>query len=476
MILQWIKMGLLALALGNSLSGGGAKPPEPVRLDRYDLDTNRGTVTVEETRTDTLRTSVRQRRYTIYNGDRVTFGSAAANAELSEICVAELELPAAGGTLRWYDAAKSSWESRDIETTSVEAGCVALATSAGDALIYTPKVYESLGSGTLRREPEIKGSVRLRVGDGKCRVQLWCTRIPEGHQAEFTIVQSDGPLANWRAPQVREAWADCTMDNDRLWCYDGCYHPSPSNYIPTGENCYYRVPAAYFTRLVADNAPDIRAAEDLTVAMLDVICKQQNEAGFFPTLPASEWLLEDYGLGGGFYDTRFNSDLAEIFSGAAAWLECPAFHSAMDRYFDYYQGFASACRTPTENGVLVWDYYAPGGGNMTHTSLNHQVAELLALCHWAERSGRSELQTLADRMIRAVEDTAERWIREDGNLHYAVYPGDRYGGQDYPYLTYNDLYDLREYLQSRGRDTSRVQLLMDAKLKWMQASGVTNHK
>lgn len=477
MILQWIKLGFITIALGTSvLTGGGAEPVETVSLDRYDLATSRGTVAVEETRTDTGQTSTRQRGYTIYNGDLVTFGSTEAKTDLTAVCVAELEVPSANGTLRWYNATESKWESCDIKTTSVEAGCVVVTTGSGDALLYTPKVYESLGSGTLRREPDITGSVRLRVEDGKCRVQLFAARIPKGHTAEFTIVQSAVELANWRAPYVREAWASCTMDNDRLWCYDGCYHPSPSNYIPTGENCYYRVPASYFTRLVADNATGLRVAEDMTIAMLDVICKQQNNAGFFPTLPTSEWLSTDYGVGGGFYDTRFNSDLAEIFSGVAGWLDCPAFDDAMNRYFDYYLGFASACRTPTENGVLIWDYYAPSGGNMTHTSLNHQIAELLALCHWAEHSGREELQTLADRMIRAVEDTAENWIREDSNLHYAVYPGNTYGGQDYPYLTYNDLYDLRDYLQSENRDVSRIQLLMDAKLKWMQANGVTNHK
>lgn len=476
MILQWIKMGIMTLILGTSLTGGGAEAAEPVRPEQTAFETSRGTVTVEETRTENEQTVIRQRLYTIYNGDLVTFGSVGAVNGLGPVCVAELEVPAVSGSIRWYDAGKSRWESCDLQTTGVEAGCVVVTTGNGDALLYTPKVYEPLGSGTLRREPEIAGSVQVQVEDGVCRVRLWCERIPGGHTAEYAIVQSAEQLANWRAPDVREAWASCTMDNDRLWCYDGCYHPSPSNYIPTGENCYYRVPASYFTRLVADNAPKIRAAEDMTIAMLDVICKQQNEAGFFPTLPASEWLSNDYGLGGGFYDTRFNSDLAEIFSGVAGWLDCPAFAQTMNRYFDYYQGFASACRTQTENGILVWDYYAPSGGNMTHTSLNHQVAELLALCHWAERSGRTELQTLADLMIRGVEDTAERWICEDGNLHYAVYPGDEYGGQDYAYLTYNDLFDLRAWLQSRDRDCTRIQLMMDAKLRWMQANGVKNHK
>lgn len=477
MIMHWIKMGIITIALGSSLTGGiSAEPGGTVRLDSYELGTSRGTVMVEEVRNDIGHISIRQKNYNIYNGDLVTFGSAGADADVDAVCVAELELPASSGAVRWYNAASSSWESSDVMAANVEAGCVVVATDGGDALLYTPKVYESLGSGTLRREPEIAGSVRLQVTDGKCRVQLWCERIPKGHTAEFIIVRSAGELADWRAPEVQEAWADCTMDNDRLWCYDGCYHPSPSNYIPTGENCYYRVPAAYFTRLVADNAPDLRAAEDMTIAMLDVICKQQNEEGFFPTLPTSEWLLNDYDLSGGFYDTRFNSDLAEIFSGVAKWLECPAFYDTMNRYFDYYLDFASACRTPTENGILVWDYYAPSGGSMTHTSLNHQAAELLALCHWAEHSGRNELKELAWQMIRGVEDTAEHWIKEDSNLHYAVYPGGVYGGQDYPYLTYNDLYDLREYLQSQNQDASRIQLLMDAKLKWMQANGVTKHK
>lgn len=477
MILQWIKTGIITLALGTSLlSGGGAKPGETENPNRYDLATSKGTVTIEETKTDTGQTRTRQRNYTIYNGDLVTFGSAEAKVDVPTVCVAELELSTNSGTVRWYDASKSSWESRDIETSSIEAGCVVVTTRVGDALIYTPKVYESLGNGTVRREPDIPGSVHLQIKDGKCRVQICAGRIPKGYTAEYTIVQSAGELANWRAPEVREAWADCTMDNDRLWLYDGCYHPSPSNYIPSGENCYYRVPASYFTRLVADNAPGLRVAEDMTIAMLDVIRRQQNDAGYFPTLPTSEWLSTDYGVGGGFYDTRFNSDLAEIFSGVAGWLDCPAFSETMNRYFDYYLAFASRCRTPTENGVLVWDYYAPGGNSMTHTSLNHQIAELLALCHWAERSGRDELQAMADRMIRAVEDTAENWIREDSNLHYAVYPDDTYGGQDYPYLTYNDLYDLRTYLESENRDATRIQFLMDAKLKWMEANNVTEHK
>ena len=121
------------------------------------------------------------------------------------------------------------------------------------------------------------------------------------------------------------------------------------------------------------------------------------------------------------------------------------------------------------------DYWSPGGGRKTHTSLNHQLAEILTLYRSAGRLSRPDLSKLADRMLQAVCDTASGWIRSDGNLHYAVYADGSFGGEDYPYLTYNDLYSLRQYLQAHGRSVPELQALMDAKLAWMQANGVTGY-
>ncbi len=478
MILEWIHTGALGLMLAASVfSAPAAEQSEPTVLESYGLTTGRGTITVEETAQNGAALSAKERRYALYNGDAVLFGRTEAAYDLEEVCVASLELEGSYGTVHWYDAAQERWEVAGLsQTEEIEAGCVFVSTENGEVLLYTPKVFEPLENATLRREPELAGSVQISVEEGHVQIRLVSEEIPAGFLADYALVQSDEALLRWKSDEEQEAWKRCTMDNDRLWGYDGCYHPSPPNYVPTGEDCYYRIPASYFTRLVAENAPEIRAAEDLTAAMLDVLTKQQNQAGYFPTLPECEWLSDDYGIGGGFYDTRFNSDLAEIFS-SASWLDCTEHKAVMDRYFDFYTAYALTRSTPTEHGLLVWDYYETvHGGSRTHTALNHQAAEAMALYHWAEVSGRTDLCELADKLVAGIEDTAENWICEDGELHYAVYADGSYGGQDYPYLTYNDLFALRSYLQEKGREAPGIQRLMDAKLGWMQANGVEGYR
>ena len=78
-------------------------------------------------------------------------------------------------------------------------------------------------------------------------------------------------------------------------------------------------------------------------------------------------------------------------------------------------------------------------------------------------------------MLQAVRDTADSWIRSDGNLHYGRYPGGVYQDTDYPYLTYNDLYLLREYLAEQGKTVPELQKLMDSKRAWMDRNGVTGY-
>ncbi len=478
MVFEWIKLIFVTAALSasflplgepNYIHGGDERT-----VEHYTLTTGRGPVEARETRTENEAAAARTRTYTLYNGDTVTMGSTEAKETVSDACVAVIELPSRRGGVRWYDAEGGTWRAAPLGDMRIQAGCVLVSTLRGEALVYTPKMYESLGSGTLRRDVELSGSIQLRLEDESCRVEVLAAGVPEGHTAEYMLVESAGKL--FEDENALAAWTNCTMDNDRLWCYDGCYHPSPSNYKPAGENCYYRVPAAYFTRLVEDNAPEIRAAEDLAASMLDVLCKQQNEHGYFPTLPESEWLSGDYHVGGGFYDTRFNSDLAEIFCNAASWLGCKEYAGTMNRYFNFFLSYAGIHHTATANGILVWDYYDPQGGGRTHTSLNHQAAEILALYHWAAQSGRDDLRVLAGRMFAGLEDTASNWIRPDRNLHYAVYPQGGYGGTDYPFLTYNDLYDLRGTVERQGRSFAALQPLMDAKLEWMEANRVTDYK
>lgn len=98
--------------------------------------------------------------------------------------------------------------------------------------------------------------------------------------------------------------------------------------------------------------------------------------------------------------------------------------------------------------------------------------------HLSDTLSDATLTELADRMLQAISDTLPDWIRSsDFNLHYAVYPDGTFGGIDYPYLTYNDLYNLQtELISRRGSRDAGLDILMQAKKLWMDTNGITGYK
>ncbi|HBJ58980.1 MAG TPA: hypothetical protein DDY72_00535 [Verrucomicrobia bacterium] len=80
------------------------------------------------------------------------------------------------------------------------------------------------------------------------------------------------------------------------------------------------------------------------------------------------------------------------------------------------------------------------------------------------------------------EVTAARYPDADAVLveaaeDYAYKPDGTYVEGDYPYLTYNDLYYLREYLTGVNRtETDTLTYLMGEKLQWMEKNGVTGYE
>jgi len=76
-----------------------------------------------------------------------------------------------------------------------------------------------------------------------------------------------------------------------------------------------------------------------------------------------------------------------------------------------------------------------------------------------------------------IMDTGSGWVMPNHNLYYSIKPDGTYVEGDYPYLTYNDLYDLRKYLSSSERpELETLTYLMGEKLQWMQNNGVTGYE
>lgn len=419
----------------------------------------------------------RLRRQTgLPNGDVVTMGRVFTSPGELEVDSFQFQ---GGGRISYYDRTGGMWVRQPVEPCTLGAGMVELELEDGGSwLLYLPKTYVCRENSVLEYLPQQNGQLRITEDGDQWTVSLLGT-APEGMcVCDYMTVCSAEPLLDWSHPNCESLWPNYAMEGSGKWCYDGFYWPCPYNYEPTGENYMYRCPASYLVKSFAFVASAFRAAEDLSTAMLDALSQAQNEAGYWETSPKSGWLSTDYGIGAGFYDTRFNTDLMEIYVRVYNRVGGEEFRETMERYAAFYTAFAESHHFETENGGwFVEDYFHPDGGQPAHCSLNHQAAECILLYHLSDVLGRPELSQLAERLLQAIRDTASSWINGVGDLHYCVYPNGTYGNQDYPYLTYNDLFNLQAILlEKTGAEDEALAYLMDAKRNWMDQNGVTDYK
>ena len=302
--------------------------------------------------------------------------------------------------------------------------------------------------------------------------------LAEGRVTDCLILSAPFQLVDWSGDTCAALWVSYVRNGASHWCFDGYYRKAPSNYIPTGTNYYYCCAASYCIKGFLSRMPMCKEAAALTIVTLDTMAQRQNEYGYWATEPGSEWLQGDYGIGPGFYDTRFNTDLLEIYIKAARKFGKGMFDETITRYLGFFSQIADTSHISTESGGwLIPDYWHPSEITAPHTSLNHQASECLALYHASDLFDREDLRALADRMLLAIEDTGSGWVMPDHNLYYSIKPDGTYVEGDYPYLTYNDLLYLRKYLTGFGKtENETLTYLMGEKLQWMQRHGVTGYE
>ena len=417
-----------------------------------------------------------ERSYDLNNGDEVVFGRLSTGEKQSLYHLLRTDvLSCSSGTVWYYDSDTADWTSCALDEMNIGSTCVYIDGDTEDYYAYLPIGYQCLENNSLK-ENSSNGFLTVEKGLGSWILRMYGAGIAAGEVCDYTLIRSsrEENLLDTSYDKLMELWRSYCNNGDGRWCYDGYYYPAAETYIPTGEGVLYRCVAAYFARSMAAQAGSVPCAADLIVAILDTMGLQQNEEGYFPSMSGSTWLSQDYGIDPGYYDTRFNSDLMAIFYTYMS--ANGGFEDVVNRYFDFYLRHAEECHYETENGgIFVWDYNDSDAP--VHCALNHQLSEMLVLYRFGSYLDRPELIELADRMLTAIEDTCDSWIMEDRNLHYACLPDGTFGMQDYPYLTYDDLFNMQQQLTAMGRERSEeLQKLMDAKLDWMQANGVTGYK
>lgn len=445
--------------------------PEPI----WQITLNEGIVELYEEELPMETGTQTIRRYVYSTGETVEMGRLEASGGAVTLCTVPT---GAAGTLHLYDAETDAWTETPLAAGTYRANWAALTLEDGSsALFYLPKVCRIEPQSSLEYLPDYDGTLTVEaVGDG-WDVSLTVTLPDEAVAADYTVVHSPGALYDLSDPDCWETWEICFLRSTGLWCIDGFYRATPTDYTPTGTNYFYRCAASYTIKQMLEIAEAGQTgAKLLSIAMLDTVAWNQNQYGYWETAPQSGWLSTDYGLAGGFYDTRFNTDLAVLMVRAYSAWGGDRLRQTLERYGDFFLSYAEKYHFETATGWFVEDYYHPDGGRPTHSSLNHQAAECSLLYALAEALDRPELADLADTMVNAIRDTGLAWVMEDHDLYYCIYPDGTYGRDDYAYLTYNDLFTLQAALERRsGARDDTISAIMAEKKLWMDQNQVTGY-
>lgn len=353
-----------------------------------------------------------------------------------------------------------------------------LQTNSRNMLLNATNFFVQKSHGTIEEQPNPLPVQVTETAEG----YLISVQVPQKKMmiAEIWGVESSHPLVDWNSsPDLENFWLTIDLQMNSKWSWDGYYVRVPKTYTPYSPTMFWRLPTNYAAHWFLTMGGG-RAADDLSWVMLDTILPNQNADGYWETLPRSEWLWKDYQIGAGFYDTRFNTDIAMLLLKGYQKYGSQSFLQAAERYSYYllkhmennhYKNYGTA------EGWLVADYAWKQPHKKTHVSLNHQLQEMNFLYHMYLQTDQIFYKEFADLLLYGIKNSADRWIKPDLDLHYAYLNNGSMGLSDYPFLTYNDLVEAQSVmLQIYEMADPDIDELMASKKQWMDQTGVKGYR
>ncbi|QUI21283.1 hypothetical protein HZI73_02835 [Vallitalea pronyensis] len=341
--------------------------------------------------------------------------------------------------------------------------------------------YRDLGNGTKESIEEHVVPVHLSQHEDTWLV-TYTFKLEKNWHGIMWGLQSPNQLIDLTNPENVQLWSYYDVDKKARFGEDGYYYKSPNSYKPTSNHAFWKNPAMYIVSSFTEKGGSL-ASDLLAQSWLIIAADNLNDHGYFPTLPQSDWLKNDYGIGAHFFDTRFNADIIETYLIAYQKFGHDIFRQVYLEAAHYYVEHAKNNHFTFDSekngeGWLVEDYYHEIDNlNPTHTSLNHQLQAINMFLLLYEEEENQEYLVIAEYMLKGIKNTLDCWIMEDHNLEYAYLPDGTMGFVDYPYLTYNDLFKSQELLtRINGEGDEDLDYLMRAKKIWMDDNGITGYE
>lgn len=351
-------------------------------------------------------------------------------------------------------------------------------TDTSSYVVSVPAVYKNdFKNNTLTVLSEKEEMVKIEKSNGYYTLSMSFPKDPDVI-GEFWTVSSSSRLVDWSLQKSFDDLIAHDLSNERRWSYDGYYFVTPSNYVPGGEGILYRHPSNYtgssWVKYSSNNL-----SKNLGYVMTETCMQNQNSYGYWETGPKSLWLETDFNIKESFYDTRFNTDFAVSLLYAYQNYNNKEFLISALKYAEFFIEHANKNSYKVDGGgILVQDYaYHKGTYEANHVSLNHQLAEINFLYRLYIITKEQTYFDLAEEMLLGIENTRNKWVLSDSNLKYALmYNKTTNEMVDYPYLTYNDLYETKSILKTYFNKTNdTVEFLMAAKKQWMDKNNVKGY-
>ncbi len=432
----------------------------------------------EEVIENTAEKTVKQKTFNFVNNDKFTIKRYNFNTTTEERYSETLNIPGTTFEMRYISPETNEWYmSQNVANTAKQT--LYIDTDKSHLIISIPAVYTNnkFENNTQECNPDLEEAVSIVKNEDDSYSLTYTFPHSTDYVGEIWYLMSENKLADWNNANHFGVLKQ-ELTNNRRFSWDGYYFKLPSNYIPYSETMLYRQPSNYSGASMTKYG-DFLAAYDLGYVFTYTCMQNQNDLGYWYTGPKSQWLSTDFNIGANFYDTRFNTDFAVNLINAYKRYNNDEFLMAVCRYAEYFIDHATNNHYDTKNGGwLVEDYGYDYEHNRTHVSLNHQLAELNVLYTLYQTTREEKYKNLADKMLIAVEDTKDQWVLANNNLNYALYyMAETNTMVDYPYLTYNDLFETQLlYQKIYGKKNDVVQYLMDCKMEWMTANEVTGYR
>lgn len=321
----------------------------------------------------------------------------------------------------------------------------AQASGQNESFLSLVDVFRPLGRDVVEETYDLSPHIELTAEGLSFNVPL-----RNGYDIEQWGIVSKHTLVDWSDPTALDDLRVADLNRMRKWGARGQRYITPESYDPSSPRGFYLNPAQHIgARFLVSPAKGNFFADFRELALMNAI-ETQNTEGYWTMTQRSNWLYNDYGIDGGYYDTRFSTDAATFLVNAYERYPDPTIIHAARRYRDFLVDFATHHHHETQSGGwFIYDYMHPAHkATPTHTSLNHQLSEVNFFLAMEKIEHDPNATSLITRALQAIRDTVDHWEKDDHDLAYAFYPDGTFGGQDYPLLTLKDLRITHAYLQN----------------------------